>query len=203
MRGWAFYDDNTGLAGTGTMVEGPGDPPAGTGSARLTLTGLADRQVLSTVRYAGTALKDLAALDYWTYRASADAGNLLAISLQFDVDYDLTDANTAFQGRLVFEPYQSGSAVPQNTWQQWDALNGKWWASRPPGNVVCPQSAPCTWAQVLADFPNAGVRAGAGYLHFKAGGNWASFDGNVDAFTIGVGDEHPVTWNFEASEGNQ
>ena len=203
MRGWAFYDDNTGGPGTGSMVVGPGRPPAGRGSARLTVVTPADRQLLSTARYAGTRLDAITALSYWTYRSSPDPQNVLAIALQLDVDYDLSDANTAWQGRLVFEPYQAaGNTVLTGIWQSWDALAGKWWASGAPGNTVCPQSKPCTWAQVLDAFPNAGLRAGVGYLHFKAGGGWTAFSGNVDAFTIGIRGHETVTWDFEPAPGH-
>ena len=199
MHGWVFIDDNTNLAGTGSMVTGPATPPAGKGSARLHLTGGVDRQLLSTRRYAGTRMDGITALSYWTYRTSADAGNILAISLQFDIDYDLAQPSPTFQGRLVFEPYQTAGAesVPAKTWQRWDARSGKWWASRAPGNVFCPQSAPCTFAQVLSHFPNAGVKPVTGFLHLKAGAPWPGFDGNVDALTVGVRDEDPITWDFE------
>lgn len=111
------------------------------------------------------------------------------ISLQFDMDYNLTDSNTAWQGRLVYEPYFT-ETVNKGAWQTWDPLQGKWWATGSPGNGSCPQSNPCTWAQVLSAFPNAGLRASVGGLSFKAGSGWpANWQGNVDAFVIVVGDE--------------
>ena len=58
-------------------------------------------------------LDSITELQYFTYRSSTDSGNNLAISLQFDMDFDLTDADTTFQGRLVFEPYLiSGGGWP-------------------------------------------------------------------------------------------
>lgn len=199
MQGWVFFDDVKPLPGTGSMVSGPAQPPAGEGSARLHLADAADRQVLGTGRYAGTRMDGITAFTYWTYRSSADAGDNLAISLQFDIAYDLTAASSPYQGRLVYEPYQNTASrgVPPNQWQFWDAKAGKWWASRAPGNTVCPQSAPCTFAQVLAHFPNAGVKAGNGFLHLKAGGPWPGFDGNVDALTVGMLDGETILWDFE------
>jgi hypothetical protein len=185
MNGWGFLQETA--TGTGSFVSGPGTPPMGTGSARFTLDATG-RELFRTVAYAGTRLDDITNLAYSTYRSSADAGNLLAVTLQLDVDYDITDANTAWQGRLVFEPYfTAGSGnIPEDTWQSWTPLTGMWWASGAPGNTACPQASPCTWAAVLSAFPNAGLRVSVGALQFKAGGPWASFDGNVDAFTIGV-----------------
>ena len=194
--GWWFFDESTPAPphGAGSMVFGPATPPLGLGSARMVLDATAGgRLLLGTLDYAGTRFDEITNLQYSTYRASADAGNNLAISLQFEVDYDLSDLGTAFQGRLVFEPYLTpgvGGTVISGTWQTWSPLAGRWWAS----NVVasgglCPQASPCTWAQVLANWPNGGLRdagPGTGGLLLKAGAPWPSFDGNVDALTVGV-----------------
>ncbi|NWF67581.1 MAG: cadherin-like domain-containing protein, partial [Chloroflexi bacterium] len=152
------------------------------------------RHLFGTLAYAGTRLDTITNLQYSTYQSSAIP--LLALTLQFDMDYDLTDTNTVWQGRLVFEPYFSGTVTP-GTWQTWTPLTGVWWASSAPGNTQCPQASPCTWAQVLNFFPNAGLRANVGALQFKAGGPWlGGFDGSVDAFIIGVSGSN-TTFNFE------
>lgn len=188
MNGWAFAEEVP--TGSGTLVEGPGTPPLGTGSAQLTVDSTG-RELLYTTNYAGTRLDSISSLQYSTYTQSPTTG-LLAPSLQFDVDYDLTDLNTAWQGRLVYEPYMNGT-VTSGTWQTWNPLEGVWWASGAPGNTVCPQASPCTWAQVLAAFPNAGIRANVGNVNFKAGGPWTGgFVGNVDAFTF-----NNTTYDFE------
>jgi hypothetical protein len=50
---------------------------------------------------------------------------------------------------------------------------------------------------VLSYFPNAGIHSAFGAVLFKAGSGWlAGFDGNVDAFTIGVGGSD-TTYDFE------
>lgn len=195
LNGWGFLEEVA--TGTGSFVNGPATPPLGTGSTRLTVDATG-RMILGTQTYAGTRLDQITRLQYSTYRSSADVGNILAISLQFDIDYDLTDANTAWQGRLVFEPYQTvGGTVGQNSWQTWNPLTGKWWASGAPGNSLCPQSSPCTYTEVLTNWPNTGLRSNNGFLWFKAGGPWSSgFDGNVDAFTIGVNGVE-TTYDFE------
>lgn len=198
-NGWAFVQEVP--AGTGTFVAGPGTAPLGDGSAHFTLDATG-RMLLGTLAYAGVRLDAIGRLAYDTHRQSADAGNLLAVTLQLDVDYDLTDANTAWQGRLVFEPYftAGGGNIPAGTWQHWEALGGKWWASGAPGNASCPQAAPCTWAQVLAAFPDAGIRAGVGVLQFKAGGPWPGFAGNADALIVDA-EGTATTWDFEPALG--
>lgn len=196
MQGWGFYQETPGAA-TGTFVTGPGVPPLGSGSARMTVDSTAGI-MLFLPAYGGTYFRDITTLQYSTYRTSGAPA--LAIALQFNVDYDLTDADTSWQGRLVFEPYQSGAVVTTGTWQTWDPMLGKWWATGNPGKTLCPQSAPCTWAQVLANWPNAGISATQGAVIFKAGGNWAGgFDGNVDAFVIGVKGDITV-YDFEPND---
>jgi hypothetical protein len=205
MNGWAIVDDNGHAGGSGSLVVGPTTPPAGVGSARLQLSASnAGWDFEGAASFAGTRLDSITSLSYDTYRASFDTGDNLAIALQMSVDYDLTDAFTAFQGRLVFEPYETvPGAVPQNTWQHWDTTAGKWWQS---GNAfvggvnvgkACTQGSPCTWTDLKADYPNAGIRPTSGKLYLKAGSGWNSFDGNADNLTIGVGGVD-TTYDFEA-----
>ena len=88
----------------------------------------------------------------------------------------------------------------------WDARAGKWYGTRTTvtvGNTAgvaqpCQPASPCTWAQVLALFPNAGVRNAAGSaVLFKVGGPWTNgFDGNVDNFRLRQNGAL-VTYNFE------
>ena len=82
----------------------------------------------------GGSRLDQMTLSYSTYRQTADAGNNLAIALQFNLDHDVTALNDGnpvngfedFQGRLVYEPYQTfGGGVTQGAWQAWTAHSGK------------------------------------------------------------------------------
>lgn len=194
--GWRWMEEDT-AAGSGMLVTGPTTPPLGTGSARLSVDSTG-RFILSNQAYAGTRLVDITSLAYSTY--SEGPSTILAPSLNFDIDYDLTDANTAWQGRLVYEPYQDGSVITPGTWQTWSPMTGKWWASGAPGSGTCPQSSPCTWSQVTTAFPNAGLRAGNGWLHFRVG-QWAGgFTGYVDGFTMGVSG-NSTTYDFERPAG--
>lgn len=208
MHGWAFYDDQAGTACTDevvcTLVDGPTGAPSGTGSAELATPAAANGKTLVLVDYVGVRLDRVTDLRYSTYRQSPNPGANLAIALQFNADYDLGGASAGYQGRLVFEPYQGhGGNVPDTTWQSWDAKAGKWWGTRasvPRGGVLvanpCVQATPCTWAQLLAAFPNAGVHATYGAVYLKAGSGWPGFRGNVDNLVIGV-DGATTTFNFE------
>ena len=204
-HGWAFFDDDPGVGtGSGSFVAGPGTPPLGVGSARLQVDDMG-RFALGTVAYAGTRMSDITGLIYNSYQNN-NANTVVAPSIQFDIDYDLNDASNNYEGRLVFEPYLTPpGTVLQNVWQNWDARAGRWYGTRTTVTVngssvpnPCTQGSPCTWNQVLASFPNAGVRnTPASTLLFKAGGPWApGFDGNVDALTVQVNDASAV-YDFE------
>ena len=196
-HGWSFVDDNGSGSPLGTYVTGPASPPLGTGSANLTTTGAADGQMLANPVYAGTKLADLTALDYSSYQS----GPVVAPALQFDVRYHPSDSG--YQGRLVFEPYQNGAVTVGSGWQNWTGLSDKWWASKQTAagaNGLCPISAPCTWAQILTNWPNASI---LGNTLFKVGSGWPAGSFNVDAFKIGVNDGSgnvtETTYDFEAT----
>ncbi len=196
---WGFLVE-TG-AGTGEFVNGPGTPPLGNGSAQLTLDTTSSGVAIGTQQFTGTRLDVLTALGYSTYNSVGN--NTVAPALQINIDYDLTDSTTSWQGRLVFEPYYDNTIV-DGTWQTWDALAGHWWSS---GNPVvgdasttrhCPISSPCDLTTLLGHYPDAGVQTGSlsGVL-FKAGSGWlAGYTGSVDDFTIGINGTD-TTYNFE------
>jgi subtilisin family serine protease len=211
MRGWIFYNDQRDTVCVDVaachLVDGPAGVPLGTGSAELATSLTSDGKALILADYKGVRLDSITTLSYSTYRQTDDAGNNLAIALQINVDYDLTDLSTGYQGRLVFEPYQGiGGNVPKATWQSWDAKAGRWWGTRATvsrdGALVsnpCVQATPCTWSALLAAFPNIGVHANYGAIVLKAGSGWPSFRGNVDALSIGVGGT-TTTFDFEARQ---
>jgi hypothetical protein len=198
MKGWAFLEEVP--VGSGEMVFGPAEPPLGKGSAQLEVDSNG-REILFAPKYQGTYLRDFTSLTYWTYRQVGLPP--FAISLQFNIDLDLTDANESFQGRLVYEPYYT-HLVLTGVWQMWDTQDdaplGNWWFSRAPGNAPvtgCPQFDPCTWSEVLAKFPNAGVHRTFGIILLRAGGPWpGGFVGNSDALEVGVRDKETV-YDFE------
>jgi hypothetical protein len=193
-NGWATASENT-AGGSASYVTGPANPPAGTGSLRFQLTANNQGMIASTAAHNATRFCQITRLEYSTYRTTpADA--VTAIALQFNVDYDLSDTNASWQGRLVFEPYRGTTPVVAGAWQTWDPQAGKWWATGGPGNAVCTQNNPCTWTQVRTNWPNAGIHATLGAVLLKAGSGWASFDGNADRLIIGVLG-HDTIYDFE------
>ena len=218
MKGWVFFDDGTSgpcLPGNlCEMVNGPATPPAGSGSAHLKLVTASDRPTLGALlgQLAGKKFAGITTLSYSTYKTTPTAASdVLAIALQFNVDNDVTDADFAFKGRLVFEPYNEASLGPvqAGVWQTWNTLAGKWWLSSA-GNParfplsVCSISAPCTVAELLGHYPKIGIRDVPGQPNtiLKAGGGWTNFDGNTDALKVGI-DGTTTTYNFELGPTNK
>lgn len=176
--------------GAGAFVTGPAQPPLGKGSVEFTIS---ERGAygISTSAYAGLPLTTLSHLSYATYRSSDDLEEHTTINLQFDIDYDSADENTAAQGRLIFEPYKtspSNGGVKGNVWQSWDTLasNSAWWATTEPGARYCERESPCTWEQVLKLFPRAAIAAD-GQLWLRAGNWWGrAVTASADALIVGV-----------------
>lgn len=185
MQGWSFFQETTGTS-TGSMVNGPTSPPIGVGSANLVLG--SGSIVLGKAGYAGMRLASITSLEYSTYRTSGPAA--AAITLQFNIDKDLTVSNSGWQGRLVFEPYHS-QTVTTREWQTWDTRvtsgTGSWWFSQNLKNAQgqgCPQFDPCTWSEVLSKFPNIGVNPVDGKVLLKAGSGGGPADLNVNKLVI-------------------
>ncbi len=188
LQGWVFSSDGA-PEGAVDFVVGPGTAPLGKGSLAVSVTDALQRAVLANGSYAGTRLDSLSDLTFSTYRISPATG-ALAPTLQLDINFDLTDTTTTAQGQLVFDPAGT-TPVITGVWQEWDALAGKWYmtgtaieANAPAGQTF-PAATAGTLAQILAEYPNAGLRGTIGNVCLRAGGAGA-FSGNVDAFTIGI-----------------
>ncbi|MDX1747320.1 MAG: hypothetical protein R3324_15390, partial [Halobacteriales archaeon] len=207
MNDWAFGFDS-GTDGSGEMVWGPEPPPIGGGSAFFELGDDATGYVLGTQGHGlpGTPFMDVTSLEYSTYRSAGGAAE--AVALQFNVDYDLTDSDTSWQGRLVYEPYYT-QTVLDDTWQTWDTLasGANWWSTGTPkvadaaATKHCVIGDPCTWEEVLTYYPDAGIHElPLGAVILKAGSGWAGFEGNADELRIATGDTGTI-FDFDPYAG--
>jgi hypothetical protein len=199
MNGWSFLttdnngDPAPGNGNTAQMVNGPGTPPLGAGSAQLgTASGQGDSsaQILTTL-YNGTALSSLSSLSYSTYDTANNGQQFPYMKI------GLSDGNALF-----FEPpYQTpgaggpgvvdqGSTV-MNQWQTWNALEGGWWDNNGSlggggfGGVG-------TLASYLAMPGNAGVTITGISLRVGYASPEDNFNGYVDNVTI-----NSTTYDFE------
>lgn len=214
--GWFFL--NEGANGTGVFVNGPATPPAGRGSALLTVDANG-REDIATGSYSGDALSSITALQYSTYQAFSGSPQETPV-LQFDVDYDSGDGNTTYQGRLVYVPSATApNAVQANTWQTWDTMTGAGWYSSASGTSpyrpivggvartpLCTQASYCTWRDVLTNYPNAQIRPtvnnSPGLLLVRAGGPvTGGLVAATDNVVIGIGGNN-IENNFEPGDGN-
>ena len=188
-QGWAGIDDN-GQGGSLSFVNGPVTAPLGSGSAQLSVSTSSQGYLLAKSAYGGLKLSDLTTLSYDAYIQQGN--NTIVPSLQFNIVANAS-TDTSWQGRLVYEPYQS-STVTDGVWQSHNALAGKWWFSKPASfGGSCPQSSPCTIDQIVELYPNAGVSQGQPLVAFKAGSGWNTpFVGNIDNFKI-----NSDVYNFE------
>ncbi|MBL8181931.1 MAG: carboxypeptidase regulatory-like domain-containing protein, partial [Blastocatellia bacterium] len=206
MLGWSFVQENAGVA-SGRMMTGPATPPLGTGSARITVDATAGQAFMKDA-YSGVRFADITALSYSAYQHSG-ANPSIHATLAFDVDSDVTDGINGYQGRIVYEPYNDpANTFTPATWQTFDAMSptAKFWGSSGSGvrplTVACPQSAPCTKAQILTLFPNLGIRnnvpmTSIGRVIFKVGSGAApGLDASVDNLVIGVNSVND-TYNFD------
>ncbi len=213
-NGWFFL--NEGSTGTGHYTNGPATPPNGRGSALLTVDATG-REAIATALYKGTALSTIKNMTYSTYQSFSGSAQETP-TLEFDTDYDSTDGNNTYQGRLVFVPGATGSVLP-NQWQTWDTINGTpggaWYSSasdgsanRPiVGNAVqadppCTQAHYCTWAQIQTNYPDAQIRSGSGLLMARIGGPiTGGWSGAVDNITLGGVMGNNVSYDFEPGDG--
>lgn len=200
---WLFYNDENDQVDNslGSFVVGPGTAPAGTDSVQISVSGT-QRRNLATYRFSGTVLSDITTLAFSTYNPSA--GNPGSVNrsgyLHFNVDLNGTDT---WQRRLVFVPSLNGTIV-QDSWQEWDAIQGgnaKWLYSGATWPVTGqPGTTPKTWSQILSDYPGARMRVNDSFLGIRVGEPYADgYTENIDAFKFGTA-AGVTTFDFDLVE---
>lgn len=167
---WFFYNDSNdtimslnqfGPTGENRIVTGPD----GVGAAKMVLHDAGARYNIATYQFSDVKLSDIDSLEYRIYDASASAQTPF---LHFNVDFNNSDT---WQGRLVQVP----SGVTEDTWTTVDALASTWTKTSgnwPVGvNTAVPFSGatPRTWADILADYPNAETRSTDAFLGVRVG----------------------------------
>ena len=187
---WFFYNDETDVIDNnlGSFVPGPDTPPYGNESVQISVTGT-QRRNLATYQFSGTPLADITTLKFSTYNPSAGNGGSIDRSgyLNFNVDFDGSDT---WQRRLVFVPRQNGTVV-QDTWQEWDAIDGGnalWSYSGPIWPVTLqPGTTLKTWNQILADYPGIRIRVTDSWLGLRVGEPYPDgYTENLDGFKFGT-----------------
>ena len=194
--GWAFsnQDNAPNTNASGGFVSGPGTPPLGSGSAQFIVNDSSSSEILYNLSLDnGMTVSDFNAFSYETYRASpVGTSSVLEVALAINI------ANVnGYAGRLVYEPYLSGTATVDATWQSWNPMIGIGWYDSHNSSGTCSMASPCSWTTLMSLYGTDTVDYG---LLFKAGSGWSSFQGNVDAFTVGTSlTTTATTYDFEAA----
>ena len=192
-KNWVLYTRN---AGNGTFRVGPSVPPSGVGSLETVTPTGADKVTLFNFDHVGTALSDIDALSYATYRAANPADNdvqLPAINIQVDVNGAAPGGFTT----LVFEPvYNTNQGTIQDgVWQTWDAyLGGQaiWWSSNPIPSAPNRDTF-VSWNTIVAANPDAVIVGGFG---INQGSGNPALTASSDVLTIGTSGDC-ITYDFE------
>jgi parallel beta-helix repeat protein len=154
-NGW-FYITETVGPGTGLLpfdiVLPPPDPTLGAASARLVITNVNWRHMYLSPIFTGTRLSDITVFEY-RLRIPSASPQFPYINIGWDDD--VTDGNTGFRGRLVYTP----PSLPANAWHIVDARNDPTprWYTTLTGATQCTSGSPCTFAQLVAAYPNAAI----------------------------------------------
>lgn len=179
-QGWQHqaYDNDNYLTSDQRFVAGPGTPPLGRGSLKMSLS-TADNgnrvELFRTEQYDGTLVRDLRTVTYSTY-SKADAGNATPQQpayLRLSVD---NDGNGTTDDSLFFYPANNGTPA-QSTWQTWDAGHGVWGVNGDQGTqgVTLEQYAVAHPDATIVKNEDASVPAQAdGGVAFVVGGSGAS-----------------------------
>lgn len=208
---WFFYNDELDAIDStlGSFVVGPATAPAGSDSIQIAVSGT-QRRNLATYQFSGTPLANITTLAYSTYNPSVGNGGSSNRSgyLNFNVDFNGTDT---WQRRLVFVPSQNGIVV-QNSWQEWDAINGgnAMWAYSGvtwPATAVGPDASLVeagttlrSWSDILADYPGIRIRVTDSWLGIRVGEPYADgYTENIDSFKFGTS-AGATTFDFDIVE---
>ena len=152
-HGWnaAAYNDTTDLTPNQGMAFGPGTPPAGIGSHRMSLGNDPNEvELYRNTELDGVNVGDIRTVKYSTYeKPGANANGLqqppylrLSVSDNNDGTYDTA---------LFFEPaFQHGDEIANNTWQTWNVTDALWSTDGSPDHLT-------TLAAYSAKHPNATV----------------------------------------------
>jgi len=187
---------STGVA-TGYYQNGPGDPPLGVGSFGFSIPAIgAGYPQLRTTDLDGLHLRDLTALSFSTFD-TANGPQAVAPFILLEIDQN---GDGVVDDQLVFQP--AAQATVQGTlWQTWDAMSGKWWSlhglagmgTNTAGKQLSSYLEAYPNARIVNADQNGGFRLAAGCV----GSGWTSFDGSVDALTVGIGITS-VVYDFES-----
>ena len=169
------------------FVVGPGEPPRGSGSVRLSTIDNRGSAIGNDL-FDGVPIAAISALGFATYVETGSSAADGVPSLEFTI---LSGEGAGLgDSSLVFEPAKTANAsILPDVWQTWDALNADamWFVEDGPEG--CEDGCLMSWAEVLAAFPGANI---VGLLVIRSGIGASDVAGHLDALTI-----NGLTYDFE------
>lgn len=200
---WFMYNDSTDVIDNtlGSFVAGPSTPAYGAGSLAFTLgANPLDRKNIATFQFSGVTLASITQMSFGAYSHSGVSGPNESPYLNFNVDFNGTGT---WQRRLVYVPSVNG-AVPQDSWNSYDVVNGGtalWtWSGYTDNGNQWPDSNPNqyrTWNDIKVAFPGVRLLPIGGWLGVRVGEPGPSgYTGNVDFFKIATSGPATV-YDFE------
>jgi len=201
-NGW-FYITETVGPGNGLLpfdiVLPPPDPTLGEASAWLVITDVNSRHMYFAFILTGTRLSDITVFEY---RLRVPSASPQVPYINIGWDDDVTDGNTSFRGRLVYSP----PSLPADAWHIVNARNDPTprWYTTLTGATQCTFGSPCTFAQLVAAYPNAAIHPNTffgvprGFIGIRVGGTGATGTGYADGLRVGVGSQITL-FDFEAA----
>ena len=131
------------------------------GSGAVELDTASDNNAVAHLSHTyNTPLKDVSALSFEADQLSNGGNPSIDGALRISINFDGSGSTTDDQ--LMYEPYYNGTVTP-NTWQTWNAANGKFWSNNSltynglGGVSAGSYASNFTLADVLHDHPNATV----------------------------------------------
>lgn len=198
LQGWAHqaYDGATYVGPNQQFVAGPGTPPLGGGSLKMSLSG--DRvELFRTGQYDGTKISDLRTLTYSTYAPVEAAGGTPQQPAHLRLSVD-TDSDGITDDRLYYYPANNGDTAP-NRWQTWDADPGagRWTEVGAPGTFTLEEYVARVGnanAKIVEDADAAAPNQVDGGVALIVGGPAPSAQQNGDYFinVINIGTVDPA-----------
>jgi hypothetical protein len=152
------------------FINGPGTPPAGTGSLLMSVGGEQNSRVAANPPgLVGRTLNAVAELRYGTYLENASTtGHTAPVNLKLAG----TSAKLGY-ATAVFEPTRQSTAPEVGKWQAWDASAGTWWTSKV-ASGACSQAKPCSWNKLSTKL---GATTTISTAYFELGDSGDQFSG--------------------------
>jgi hypothetical protein len=206
LQGWQLLPRGTNPDssdnGVVEFTDAPGaTPPAGTRALRLRTDNGRNVSAVIPLPVQGMKLSDLTTASFWTYVESRYQAQL-DVSLKLAVlGADVRNSPNGFT-TFVFGPENNrdqGSDV-LDTWQRWNAADGRWWSSRDLNNNTChdaadPTTGWCSLRNLDSRTKNAVITSARLEIGQNSADGWPGSSMLIDGLAFGA--NHFIGTNYD------